>query len=83
MPVIVTTVLLATVEVVTAKFTKFWPAGMVTLAGTLATAGLLLLRLTCNPPAGALVSMPAVPWVEVPPFTVAGKTVMEVSGGTL
>ena len=60
-PLRVTTVLLPTGAVLTVKFTKFDPAGIVTLAGTLATAGLLLLKLTCNPPAGALVSMPAVP----------------------
>lgn len=60
-PVSVTTVFPLTGEVLTVKLTKFCPAGMVTLAGTLAMAVLLLLKLTCNPPAGALVSMPAVP----------------------
>jgi hypothetical protein len=80
-PVSVTSVFVLTAVVVTVKFTKLDPAGMFTLAGTLATTGLLLVRLTANPPAGAGVSIPAVPCVEVPPFTVDGKTVMEVSGG--
>jgi hypothetical protein len=50
---IIAAVDLATADVVTGNDTRIAPAGTVTVAGTDATAGLLLLRLMTNPPAGA------------------------------
>ena len=49
----VTVVLATTFEVVTIKVAEGAPAGTVTLPGTVATDGLLLIRLTTTPPAGA------------------------------
>lgn len=52
-PVIVTDVELATALVVTGNVALVAPAATVTLAGTVATAGLLLDKLTTLPPGGA------------------------------
>ena len=48
------------------------PAGMVTLAGTVATAVLLLDRFTVVPPVGATVFNVTVPVEGFPPVTTAG-----------
>src|SRR5215207_6147752 len=53
LPVIVTVAGAEVALVVTAKFAKVPPCGMVTLAGTVATAVSLLLRAMTMPPAGA------------------------------
>ncbi len=53
------------------------PAGTVTLAGTVATAVLLLDRVTTAPPAGAAALSVTVPCEELPPVTLAGFSVSE------
>jgi len=56
------------------------PAGTVMLAGTVAAA-LELKSCTGAPPLGAALWRVTVPVDEVPPFTIVGDTVREVSGG--
>ena len=61
-----------------------WPVGTVTLAGTWATAGLLLESATTVPPSGAAALTMIVPLVASPPATVVGLMstfVTEVGGG--
>src|SRR6266850_7798024 len=70
----VTGVLALTVAVVTGKLALSPPAGTVTLAGTAATAGLLLDKGTENPPAGATFASVTVPCAVSPPKTVGGLT---------
>ena len=53
------------------KFALEFPAGTVTLLGTEAFP-LELLSETTTPPDGAIPLSPTVPWVEVPPVTLAG-----------
>jgi hypothetical protein len=65
----------------TAKVMELWPAATVTLAGTFATAVLLLDSVTTVPPAGAALPSFTVPVVEVPPITVAGLNVTDDSVG--
>lgn len=48
------------------------PAGTTTLAGTVATAGLLLVRMIAAPPAGAAALRVTVPVEELGPMTLAG-----------
>ncbi len=55
-----------------------WPAGIVTLVGTLA-AGLSLDREMTSPPAGAVIGTTTVPVEGLPPTTEAGFKVMELS----
>ena len=60
------------------------PAATVTLAGTVATAVLALLRPTTAPPAGAPAVNVTVPCDELPPTTEVGVTLTEdklVGGG--
>jgi len=67
----------------TIKATMALPAGIVTLAGTGATAGLLLLRLTTIPPAGAIPLRVTVN-VDVPPKEIwnwLGVSAVSVGGG--
>ena len=59
-----------------ANVTVFWPAGTVTLAGTVA-AVLVLDRDTTAPPVGAVPFSVTVPVEEAPPTTVAGLTVTD------
>jgi len=66
-PKIVTTVVEATFEVVTVKFAVKLPTGTVTLAGTAATAGLLLESGTRAPPVGAAPLRVTVPVDGFPP----------------
>jgi len=71
-PVIVTDVDAPTAAVVTLNVALVAPAATVTLAGTVATALLLLDSVTTAPPAGAAVVNVADPCAAVPPTTVVG-----------
>jgi hypothetical protein len=51
------------------------PARTVTLAGTVATEGVPLVRVTTMPPAGAFAESVTVPVLELPPTTLAGERV--------
>ena len=70
-----------TLDVLTVNVALLAPAGMNTLAGTLA-APLLLERVTCTPPTGAGALRVTVP-LEVckPPTTLVGFNVTDVSVG--
>ncbi len=73
-----------TVVVVTENVAVVAPAATVTLAGTVATAVLLLVSVTTAPPEGAALLRVTVPVEEVPPVTVAGLRLrddMEAPGG--
>ena len=69
---IVTEVEELTEAVATVKVALVAPAGTVTLAGTVATAVLLLERETIDPLPGAAPVRVTVPWEEFPPVTVVG-----------
>jgi hypothetical protein len=71
-PVIVTGVDALTAVVVTVNVALVAPAATVTLAGTVATAVLLLDSVTTAPPAGAALVNVAVPCAALPPTTLAG-----------
>jgi hypothetical protein len=75
--VIVTWVDAATALVVTGKVALVDPAGTVILAGTVATAGLLLERETTAPPLGAGPLSVTVPVEGFPPVTLVGLIVRE------
>src|SRR5689334_6066528 len=70
----VTLVLAVTADVVTPKLAVDAPAASVTLAGTAATDGLALLRLTTAPPLGAPAVNVIVPCAALPPTTEVGLT---------
>jgi hypothetical protein len=80
-PVIVTELVVVTVLVVTVKVAVLLLAGTVTLDGTVATAVLLLDRVTTAPPvrAGPLRVIVAVE--ELPPTTLPGASVSAVRVG--
>jgi len=75
-PVTVTGVEAATALVVMEKVALIEPAATVTLAGTVATAVLLLDNVTTAPPAGAAVVSVAVPWAAAAPTTLVGLSAM-------
>src|SRR5258708_16534728 len=68
-----------TAKVTTVKVALVVPAGMVMLAGTVATAVLALDRETRAPPPGACAFSVTVPVEEDPPDTLAGFSVSEDS----
>ena len=70
-------------DVVTMNVAELPPAAIVTLAGTLATEGLLLDSPTTVPPAGAGPLRVTVPVEELPAFTVEGESVNDDSTGGL
>ena len=79
----VTGVEAVTAKVVPVKVAVEAPAGMVTLAGTVATAVLALERETRAPPPGAGPLSMTLPGKEEPPLTLVGFSVSEerVGGG--
>ena len=77
----VTVVLAATGEVVIANDPTKLFAGAVTVAGTLATLGLLLDRLISAPPNGAPVLSTTVPLEELPPTIVEGLMSIDPTPG--
>ncbi|HEY3169087.1 MAG TPA: hypothetical protein VGK57_17770 [Candidatus Binatia bacterium] len=68
-------ILLLTVVVATLKVVELAPAGTVTLAGTIAFVGLLLVSVTTKPPVGAAFVKVTVPTEFDPPTTVVGLNV--------
>ncbi len=75
----VTTVELLTTLVLTVNVALLAPAATVTLAGTVATAVLLLESVTTAPPEGAAALKLTVPVEEFPPTTEVGFRVTEES----
>jgi hypothetical protein len=69
----VTSVVAVTVPVVTVTSASSDPAGITTLAGTGASDGLLLVRLTVTPPEGAGPSRPGISVMVLPPTTSPGS----------
>ncbi len=65
--------------VVTVKVALLAPAAMFTLAGTVAAAKLLLVRVTTTPEGGAAALSVTVPWDVLPPTTLVGFSVREDS----
>ena len=70
-----------TLVVPIAKFTEELPEGIVMEVGTLATAGLLLARLTIAPPALAGPASVTVPCAEAPPVSDVGLTLIAFKAG--
>ena len=70
-------------DVVTMNVAELLPDGTVTLAGTLATEGLLLESATTFPPAGAGPLRITVPVEELPASTVEGESVKDDGTGGL
>jgi hypothetical protein len=77
LPEIVTLVCAATEAVVTVKSELVEPAGTVTLAGTAATAGLLLESVTVAPPGGAAELKVSVPVTLLLAATLVGFSVKD------
>jgi hypothetical protein len=74
----VTEVEFVTGLVVTVKVAELAPAGTVTLAGSVATAVLLIERVTATPPEGAKPVRDAVQATGVPPVTLLGVHAKEL-----
>ena len=70
-----------TAVVATVNVALLAPAGMVTLAGTVAIVVLLLASVTTLPPVGAAPVSVTVPWDVLPPITLVGFSVREESTG--
>jgi len=81
--VIVDDALLDTRLVVTVNVAVVAPAATVTVAGTVAAAVLLLLRVTTAPPVGAGPFSVTVPVDELPPVTDVGFKLTELGAGAL
>jgi hypothetical protein len=79
--VIVTDVLFATANVVTAKLAEVCPPGTLTIPGTVATDELFVARVTEIPPPGAGELRNTVPVAFVPPGTVVGLIVIDCKSG--
>jgi hypothetical protein len=77
----VSAVVFPTAVVVIANVAVVAPAATVTLAGTVAEVVLLLDSVTKAPPVGAALPSVTVPVLDVPPATVVGLNVTEVSVG--
>jgi len=75
----VTEVVAATELVLTVKVALLAPAGMFTLAGTVAATVLLLERVTTAPDDGAAALSVTVPWDVLPPTTLVGFSVNELT----
>ena len=82
-PEIVGEVVAVTGLVVTVNVMLLAPAGMVAVAGTRATAVLLVLTATTAPEGGAAPFSVRVPVEDVPPVTVVGFKVTEVKEATV
>ena len=82
-PVSTTPVLAATLVVVTGKVASSIPAGTVIVAGTFATAGLMLVKFTLMPPAGAAVPRVTVPETFLDPTIAVGLTARMSFGFTV
>jgi hypothetical protein len=67
--------------VVTVKVAVVAPEAMLTLAGTVATAVLLLERVITAPDDGAAALSVTVPWDGLPPTTLVGLSVNELTTG--
>ena len=80
-PLMVATVDAVTDTVLTVNVVLVAPAAMVTLAGTVATAVLLLNSVTTAPPVGAALVSVAVPCDVLPPTTVDGLSEIADSAG--
>jgi len=80
--VIVAEVFEPTGVVVTLNVADVLPAGIITVAGTIADDWLLE-SVTASPPAGATLLILTVPVEDLPPFTLAGLSVTESSVGGL
>ena len=80
---IVTDFEVVTALVVTVKVAVVLPAGTVTLASTVATDVLLLVRVTTAPPDGAGPVKVTVPVDEVPPITELGLRLTGVSAAAV
>ena len=65
--------------VVTVKVALLAPEAILTLAGTVAAAKLLLVRVTTTPDGGAAALSVTVPWDGLPPITLVGFSVREDS----
>ena len=78
---IVTFVVLETDDVCTVKVALVAPAAAVTLAGSVATAVLLLESVTTVPPEGAVLLSFTVPCDALPPVMLAGFSVTEETEG--
>jgi len=79
----VTEVVAGTEVVLTVKVALLAPAAMPTLAGTVAADVLLLERVTTAPEDGAGALSVTVPWDVLPPTTLVGFNVNELSTGTV
>ena len=73
----VTEVADATAAVVAWNMALVWPCVTITLAGTVAALGMLLLTATSAPPAGAAALSAMVPVEAAPPVTVLGFRLRE------